>query len=211
MIISKYGLELHRLAHDDIELVRQMRNRDDIRANMFEQDIITSEQQEVWFSSINNERHYYFVIHHEKRKVGIVYGKNMDFEARECEGGVFIWDRDALGTDVPAKASICLIELAFNILLANRIHARVRPDNQKAIHYNKALGFRPASQVASECMIMTRADYEEKFPRLRKMAARTDLVPLSARDIRIRRSEGSEVLYDRLPRDVLELLEPCFA
>lgn len=211
MIISKYGVELHRVTHDDIELIRQMRNRDDIRTNMFEQAIITPEQQEAWFSSINNEKNYYFILHYGQTKRGIVYGKNMNFERRECEGGVFIWDFDVRGTDIPAKASICLIELAFNILLTRQVYARVRPDNSKAIYYNKALGFRPALQKTSDYMMLTRADYEERFAYLRKIAGKNDMAPLSAKDISIHRDDKNAFLYDRLPRDVLALLEPCFS
>ncbi|HBI01053.1 MAG TPA: hypothetical protein DDY18_05455, partial [Flavobacterium sp.] len=80
MRIKKFGLTLSRLRRDDIELVRTMRNREDIRNSMEFRDIISSEQQLKWFHSIDNIYNNYFIIESENRKVGLIHGKNTNFD-----------------------------------------------------------------------------------------------------------------------------------
>ena len=115
MIIQKYGIVLRRLQHKDIELVRTKRNQDSIRNYMFYQKEITAEEQEEWFKSTNNIYNYYFIIESDNKKVGLINGKNIDYEKRTSEGGIFIWDEEYRDIQVSAIASLIMAEFTFLI------------------------------------------------------------------------------------------------
>ena len=90
MIIEKYGIKLIRLKQEDIELVRLKRNSLDINELMHDRVIISFEMQYKWFQSINNIYNNYFIIIYNNEKIGLVNGKNSDYEKRQSEGGMFI-------------------------------------------------------------------------------------------------------------------------
>lgn len=211
MIIRRYGIELCRIGASDIELVRQMRNRQDINACMFEQGHISEEQQVEWFRRINTFNNYFFLIKSEGRKVGLIYGKDMDFSRHDCEGGVFIWQDEFLGTDIPAKASICLTEVAFEVFRMRCIYARVRPDNARARQYNKVLGYVPAPEKGENFLVLTRESYDTRIPLLRKAAAGgVETGPLSLEDVDIPDPAGCPSLYEPLPPGIYGALRSRF-
>lgn len=208
MIIRKYGVELHRLTHEDIEFIRKMRNRHEIRSKMFDQKIISKDQQEAWFESIDNMFNYYFIIHYEGKKIGLIHGKNSDFEKREDEGGIFIWDSSLLGTGIPAKASICFIECSFQILKRERIVAKVRKDNLSAYHYNLGLGYEP-DPINENHLFLTKHAFEKKAAFLRYLASGTrNSTPLSLDDIEIPDAMKYRHLYEHLPTEILDTIRP---
>ncbi len=150
MIIRKWGIQLVRLQKKDIELVRIMRNKEYIRTRMFFQQEITPQQQQHWFNSINNPFNFYFLIYvpdmepenGEKLKpAGLINGKNIDYKKGECEGGIFLWEKQYWLTPYPLIASIILHDLAFLLIGLNRIFVRVRPDNPTALYFNQKIGF----------------------------------------------------------------------
>lgn len=200
MIIRRYGIELCRIGASDIELVRQMRNRQDINACMFEQGQISQEQQVEWFRRVNTFNNYFFLIKSEGKKVGLIYGKDMDFARQECEGGIFVWLDEFLGPDIPAKASICLTEVAFEVFCMRRIYARVRPDNPRAQQYNKVLGYVLAPEKGENFLVLTRESYDKRIPFLRKAAAGgAESGPLCLEDVDIVDHAGCPSLYEGLP------------
>lgn len=210
MIIKRYGIELHRVTHGDIELIREKRNREDIRRHMFEQDPISSEQQEKWFRSIDNMYNFFFLIRYQGRYIGLLQGKNIDYERRENEGGIFIWEKELQGTGVPAQASICLMEANFSMLLMQKVYARVRKDNINAWRYNIALGYVPALDKGDGYMVLSKETYEKKAARLRWLASgKKDAPPFSViNDVEIPDAQKYRYLYENLPEDVFATFRP---
>lgn len=205
MIIRKYGIELRRITHGDIEMIRQARNRDDIRSKMLDQRIITPEQQERWFDSINNANNFYFVIHYQRKKIGLIHSKNIDWQAREDEGGIFIWDHTLDGTGLYTKASILLMQLCFSIAGLKRTYAQVHADNRQAYHYNLALGYRPTE--ANDKLVLTQEIYQSRIPKLRILAsAGKDVSPLTLADISFPNYEKNQHLYAGLPEAIQQLI-----
>lgn len=210
MIIRRYGIELHRVTHGDIELIRENRNRDGIRRHMFEQDHISSEQQEEWFQSIDNMFNFFFLIGYQDRYIGLLQGKNIDYETRENEGGIFIWENSLLGTGIPARASICLMEANFSMLLMQRVYARVRKDNIGAWQYNLSLGYMAAPDKGEDYMILSKETYEREAARLRWLASgKKDAPPFSTiNDTEIPDANQYRYLYEDLPEDILSVFGP---
>lgn len=209
MIIRKYGIELHRIQHCDIELIRTTRNREDIRTRMFDQGIISAAQQEAWFHSIDNMYNYFFIIQHQGNRIGLIQGKDINLENRTAEGGIYIWEPTLLGSSIPAKASICFMEATFSLLLMDRVYARIRKDNPQAYRYNQALGYIPAPEKGADYMALTREIYEKNIPALRKLAAGgRETSPLSIEDVEIPDAELKMHLYQDLPEDIFQRFSP---
>jgi hypothetical protein len=78
LTIEQYGVKLRRLQIEDIELVRFWRNQEHVVKNMEFKRQITSEEQLIWFNSINNIANYYFMIEFEGKDIGVINVKNVD-------------------------------------------------------------------------------------------------------------------------------------
>jgi len=141
MKFFKYGIILERLRKEDIEIVRQWRNSDAVRLNMNYQEIITPEQQQRWFDSINNLRFNYFMIHYQGEKIGLLNDKNIDWDNRTSESGIFLGVTEYYNTFVPYLVSVAGIETLFQCLGWNKQYAYVLRSNQDAIKYNLELGY----------------------------------------------------------------------
>lgn len=102
MKVSKYGIDLILLKHEDIELVRQWRNHPSVVKNHEYQEYITPEMQEKWFQSIQNMHNLYFIVVYQGKKIGVVNAKNIDWDKGECESGIFFPDGKYANTPVPA-------------------------------------------------------------------------------------------------------------
>lgn len=169
--IEKYGVTLKLLTHDKIEMLRQWRNDPDIQKCMEFRTYITPEMQEAWFAKIDNSgRDFYFIIEFEGKDVGCINLKNVDYEKKEGEPGIFIYNKDYIGTDVPTRASLCLGYLAWDLLHLEREYIHVLSDNKRAIRYNKLLGFKLADsqeRTYSQLYILTREDADKSIKRLK--------------------------------------------
>ena len=171
MRISKYGVTLVRLTQDDLELVRLWRNDDEIKKYMNFQEYITPEMQQKWFESINNPENFYYIIEYKGDKIGLVNDKNIDWEKKTAEGGMFIWDKRYINSIVPLKVSILILEIAYLLLGWNKTYIKVRKDNQRAIDYNKALGYEISGESENQICLFMELDKEhfnEKAGKLRK-------------------------------------------
>lgn len=206
MIIRKYGIELHRLSAADIELVRTKRNSDPIRNNMFYREIITPEAQQKWFATTRNIHSYYLVIHYKGQKIGLVHGRNTDYEKRTSEGGIFIWDEQHSSSLVPVLASIIMIELTFNVIGLDSTYAEVRAENARSKYYNAKLGYvlwKEDREAGKEVHVLTRENYMSKGIKIREAVRRItgDDTPVSWSDIDLSNinEEERRLMYDPLP------------
>lgn len=141
--LSRYGVTLHLLTHDKIELLRYWRNHPKIQQYMNFKEYITPEMQENWFKKIDaSGRDFYFIIETEGKEIGCINIQNVNIELGEGEPGIFIWDDDYLGTDIPARASMCLGHFIWDVLRLKRLCIHIMKDNKRAIRYNKLFGYK---------------------------------------------------------------------
>jgi hypothetical protein len=171
MKLFKYGIILERLKEADIELVRQWRNSDPVRLNMEFQEIISPEQQLGWFKSIDNLQNNYLIIHYKGEKIGLLNDKNVDWEARTSESGLFLGRTEFYATVVPYLVSIAGIETTFYFLNWRKQFAHILRTNLNAINYNKQLGYRLCEgqeAVENQQYEMTRESFEQKAGKIRK-------------------------------------------
>jgi UDP-4-amino-4,6-dideoxy-N-acetyl-beta-L-altrosamine N-acetyltransferase len=170
MIISKGKIRLIRLRPEDIELVRQWRNSPEINRYMEYRGYITFEQQKEWYQSINNDTNLYFIIEHEYKKIGLINAKDINWEERSCESGVFYWDEEVYNTPVPIMVSMILSE-TFVEIFEMKVYARILKSNKRAIRYNGFMGFKLCDgqeDVENQLYYLNRENYLKKADKVRK-------------------------------------------
>lgn len=202
MRIIKWNVELRRLKLDDIEFVRQKRNDPKIRNKMFYTKEISPQEQLQWFNSINNSRNFYFIIHviqqNNIEKIGLINGKNINYEEGTAEGGLFIWDDKYWKTPYPIIASIILHDLAFLIIGLKKIFIKIRKDNPEALIYNKMLGFKVAKENTNSITL-----YIDKNLHLQSTAVIRKNPPLNSQFLSI-----EDIYFD--DSDFLEMYKTMF-
>jgi UDP-4-amino-4,6-dideoxy-N-acetyl-beta-L-altrosamine N-acetyltransferase len=204
MIIRKYGIVLRRLLQKDIELVRKKRNQDSVRNYMFYQQEITSTEQEKWFKSINNIYNYYFIIESENKKVGLINGKNINYEKRTSEGGIFIWDEDYRDIQISAIASVIMAEFTFMMFGFKKTYAEILSSNNAQIKYNEFMGYELENEKNDKLIYsLSKNNYLKKRGRLLKAIEHLtkDKTPISWGDLDFSDIEKQEIqeLYVGLP------------
>ena len=172
MKFFKYGITLERLKEQDIEMVRQWRNSDPVRLNMNYQEIITPEMQKKWFESINNENFHYVLIHYKGEKIGLLNDKNINWETRTSETGIFIGRPEFFHTFVPYLVSVAGIETLFYFIGWKKQYAHILRSNTNAIKYNLQLGYRLCEgqeNTDHQRYELTRESFEQAAGKIRKM------------------------------------------
>jgi len=175
MIIRKYGLTLRRLQPEHLELVRQQRNSDAIRRHMFYQKEISQQEQQAWYATNHNKYNYYFIIEYQQEFIGVISGKNVNYDAGVSEGGIFVWDQRYWNSFVPVMATVIMADLTFLTMEFNRTLAEVRSDNAQQMHYNRMLGYvdeEPESKDVKRIMVLTKANYLKVGGRIRRAVQR---------------------------------------
>ena len=129
---------LRPIEEKDIELVREWRNREDIRQWFFDKSIITEEKQKKWFEryKICSDELVFIIEERESlnRPVGIVSLYNIDNEKQEAEfGRMLIGDKEATGKGIGAISTKMLCSFAFRHLNIDKIYLKVYKNNYSAI------------------------------------------------------------------------------
>lgn len=212
MIIKKYGISLVRLKKEHIEFVRQKRNLSFIQDKMLYKKKISRWQQKWWFRSINNKHNLYFLIQYHHQFIGLINGKDVDYEKITCEGGVFIWNTYFWDTHIPVAASLILND--FNFMIANfKInYAKVLKDNHNAVQYNLVQGYKVIEEQKNGALLMrlTKDDYIKNNKKIRRAIeiVSKDSEPLSIDDFSFEDDDKRtmKLLYTGLPDDIQALI-----
>lgn len=141
MEISFKEIVLKRIVLDDIELLRQWRNSEFIRTKMFFQKEITKKMQLEWFLNLDEKTNYYFKILYKEIPIGLINLKNIDWQKKEGEAGLFIAVEKYRNTHLAIYASLAFLKYFFEEKQIERIIASVKDENINTIKYNLSLGF----------------------------------------------------------------------
>ncbi len=169
MIISKGQFIFRRLTHGDIELVRKWRNSPEINQFMEYREYITPEMQEKWFNSVNNKYNLYFIIEYKGDKIGLINGKDINWDESSMETGIFIWDTRYLNTPIPLLAVLIFGELGI-MTFELKAYAHILKTNERAIRYNTLMGFKLCEgqeNLDNQLYVMTKESYSKKARLLR--------------------------------------------
>ena len=147
MKIVRYGIRLENLTEQSAEMVRQWRNDDKIRQHMFYTEEITEEQQLTWFKGIDNINNFYFFIYSNNKPVGVIDIAAINWSRKTAQSGLYIYEDACIGTDVPVRASLAMLDVFFLLLGINKVYAKVKGDNKVAHAYNTSLGFVQVNEI----------------------------------------------------------------
>lgn len=143
MKIEGYGIILLRLTRNDIEFLREKRNRPEVNTYMEYRENISPEAQIRWFESINNEFNNYFLIEYNGERIGLISGADIDWDNKITRnGGLFLWETGYWGTSIPVYASLLLTELSF-LIGFKKTYIRTLENNERAKEFNRSLGYVP--------------------------------------------------------------------
>lgn len=175
LILEQYGVRLVRVQEKDIELIRTWRNNPDVAGFMEYRKHITAEEQKIWFRSINNKNNYYFIIEYEGKKVGLINSKNYDPKVGFGEGGIFISDKEYINSFAAVFASLCLLNFMFEKIAVSQVsRVRVLKSNERAIQYNKLLGYKlmpGQEEIENQLYELHISDYKTIGSKLNKTAS----------------------------------------
>jgi len=169
MKIENYGVVLTRLTEEKIELVRNWRNDPKISQYMEFKEYITPEMQINWFRRIDNENNFYFIIEFEKKEIGLINVRDIDYNEKVGEGGIFIYDDDCLNSDLSFRVGVLLNDFCFETLKLEKLKAHILNNNKRAIQFNKMFGYKIVDgqdDVNNQLYYLLRSDYIEKKERI---------------------------------------------
>lgn len=122
-------------------MLRQWRNDPKIQQYMFYRETITPEMQEKWFQKINNDHNFYFIIEYEGKEIGCVNIKDVDYEKKCGETGIYLYDSNFEHRGVACKSYMSLIEFCFKSLCLKFLIAHVLLDNESSINFHIKIGY----------------------------------------------------------------------
>ena len=173
MNITRYGITLSRLTHQDIELVRQWRNHAEVNRHFEHRTHITATQQAAWFQNIDNAQNFFYLVHYQGRKIGVISTFDVDWSVSTAQAGIFMWDTAILETHIPVFAVLAMLDINFLILNIQKMFIKVKQSNKKAIAYNKGLGYQLLPDQAHkefQHYALTPKRYLKKTAQLRRVA-----------------------------------------
>lgn len=167
------------LTEDDIELVRIWRNDEKISKFMEYREHITQEMQRNWFRSISNDNNFYFIIMYGELKIGLANIKNIDWNERCGEVGIFIYDDSYLNSLLPYIVSLKGLAMDFEDFGLHYVYAHILKTNKRAIRFNKSFGFQLESNqehVENQRYILTRENYEKAIKCLKPIIMKSIVI-----------------------------------
>lgn len=171
MRYSRFGISFHLLKEQDLEMVRQWRNNPVVANNYEYREHITPDMQADWFKTVNNINNLYTVIEYNGEKIGVINIKNIDWDRRECEGGIFLPDPKYHHSGLPAIISYITTEIIFTMFDWNTGVAHVLRENTSVQQFVKMLGYelQPGQEeVSNQKYTITRESFERKGPKILK-------------------------------------------
>jgi RimJ/RimL family protein N-acetyltransferase len=210
MKIIRYGVVLERIKKEHCEMVRLWRNDPKISRNMFHRGIITAAMQTEWFESINNRENFFFLIHYHGKYVGLINMSSIDWSEHTAFSGLFIYEDAYLGTDVPVRASLAMLDVFFLLGGIKKVFAKVRGNNKIAHRYNSLLGFIKKRKIElgqGYEYELERTDYFMSADKLRRMAATGNKKTIIEFEDTPIDCELKKLLLDNVPQLSIEMLE----
>jgi len=148
-------VSLRPIEKSDTDNILKWRNHPNVRRNFVFQDDITFEAHERWM----NERVsigkvvQFIIVTEEFGDIGSVYLRDIYYDHRKAEFGIFIGEEKARGKGFGTEATRLALEHAFDVLNLNKVFLRVFPDNDIAIRSYESVGFVKEGYLAEDVIV----------------------------------------------------------
>lgn len=134
-------IKLSLITEADLELMREWRNADHVNRQMEFRAMIDADSQQRWFKELDKKTNFYLRLDVNEVPIGILHLKNINWDNKVAEAGIFVGDEKHLGTMSPMFAVVILMKLAFDVFQLNHLIAKIADANVNAIQFNKSLGY----------------------------------------------------------------------
>ncbi len=122
---------LRTLTEQDREQILRWRNSDSIRANMYNDHIISPSEHRTWFDCVTqDDSAIYLLFEYRQRPTGLVYFTDIDRENGKCMWGFYLGDPDA-----PLGSGTVMGYLSLNRIFE---HAKLRKVCGEVLDFNRA-------------------------------------------------------------------------
>lgn len=147
--LKGFGVVLKPMSQGDLGRVRKWRNADHVRENFEYQKEITEADQEKWYAEMDAEKNWYWVIWVGEKPIGVVHAKEIDWEKRNAEAGIFIGETSYLRTPFPAAAILVMMDYVFGEMKFRALFAKIKRGAEQNENLNIRLGYRLLPDQAS--------------------------------------------------------------
>lgn len=150
------------ITYDDTANIIRWRNSDSVRKRFIYQGLFTKESHENWMKTmVETGKVVQFIISCDGEDVGSVYLRDVDYEKKEAEYGIFIGEESARGCGVGTRSAELIIEYAFETMGLERLFLRVHKDNERAVKSYEKAGFEKDGR--SETVVINGCETEVIF------------------------------------------------
>jgi UDP-4-amino-4,6-dideoxy-N-acetyl-beta-L-altrosamine N-acetyltransferase len=132
--------EIKQIKFEDLHQVLEWRNKEHIRRNMYNEDLITLDQHYKWFESLQlntNKETYLFYLNGIPK--GII-NLNIDIVNAKCDWGFYLGE-ESVPKGTGSLMGYLAIKHAFEKLNVRKITGEVFDFNKKSQLFHKNLGF----------------------------------------------------------------------
>ena len=132
----------------DTDLILRWRNADFMRRHFIFRETLTREMHETWLrTKVKSGEVVQFILYtgtpeEEGRPFGSVYLRDVDYDLKTAEFGIFIGEADALGKGYGTRATRMMLDYAFDSLGLTRVFLRAFVANRAALDSYRRAGFR---------------------------------------------------------------------
>jgi len=104
---------------------------------------LTIENHEKWLNglTLDNPRTIAFFIEFDGKPVGATFFQSIDWEGRECEWGIYIYDVTMRGKGIGTEALLQCLDFAHDTMRMKRVYLEVLSNNHVAQKSYESAGF----------------------------------------------------------------------
>ena len=133
--------QLRNVNGNDVDMIFEWRNRDQIRKNMYNNEIIPYDTHRKWFESILvSDNSQYFIYEQDNTPLGLVSFTNIDYKNRHASWAFYSSDFSVRG--VGSEMEKLALRHAFEVLDLNKLCCEVLDFNFPVVRFHQKHGFK---------------------------------------------------------------------
>lgn len=140
--MTKPNVVLHPLQDSDSDRLFHWRNLDDVRAHMYNDQLIEKTVHEKWFATaLTDPSRQYFIISVDGTPVGLANFYDIRRAAKTCSWAYYLGDPSTRGQGIGACVEYMMIERAFGEMSLNKLWCEVLIANEAVWKLHHSFGF----------------------------------------------------------------------
>lgn len=141
IVANREDFVLRPMIDEDLPLVREWRNSERVRANMYTDHLISPDEHKAWFAKAKSDASArYFIFEYKGAPVGVVNIVPIDERNKKCYWGFYLGEANAPKTSGPAMEYLALDHM-FENLGMRKVNCEVFVFNESVIKLHKKFGF----------------------------------------------------------------------